>query len=152
MSYASRRLARIALHTLRSHERPWIGRQRPGHQDVEDAGPRHLRSTTVAARDGVLRGRECPESKVDLLHCPLELNRAENDIGDPVRADEPEEAVEVRAAQVEIDKSDIPTGSRFGDGQVGCGRRLALPLDGARDQDRPHVAAADAHEVEVRPQ
>ena len=126
-----------------------IRRERPGDEHVEHAGLRDRRSGAAEERrdDGARLRRS--EVQVDPLHRVFELDPTECDVGDPLDRGQPEEAVDVGPAQVEVDQGDPPTRASLGDRQVGRGRRLALALEPARDEDRPHVARAQANELEV---
>ncbi len=141
-------------HLLGADELPRIGRdrartrarsRRPG--SASDASFDRCRSRPGRPRLGVPA-----EAQVDGLQRLLEI--------DPIRGRHRRFPARRRAGRSGRGTGGVgrdrrarpPTRPRLGDGEVGGGRRLALLLDGARDQDRSHVAAGDAHEVEVRPQ
>ena len=81
-----------------------------------------------------------------------QLRVAERHVGDSLRVQQMEEAVEIGPPQIEVDEHDPAPCARFCDREIrGC-RRLPLLPHGARDQDRAHFAFLQACEIEVRAQ
>ena len=103
-----------------------VGRERAGDEHVEDACLGDRRAGAVQERGKYRAGLGCADVEVDPLQRVFELDPAECDVGDAFDRAEPEEAVDVGPAEVEVDERDPPARAGLGDGEVRGRRRLAL--------------------------